>query len=94
MSTNLRQEGRLVVLEDANPISPAGHAGNVVIHTHGCKLNQADSSNLARQFRRAGYRVIEDITQADIFVLNTCTVTSTADSQGAASAPGRPPRQP
>ena len=81
MSTNLRQEGRLVVLEDGNPISPAGHAGNVVIHTHGCKLNQADSSNLARQFRRAGYRVIEDITEADIYVLNTCTVTSTADSK-------------
>ena len=60
---------------------PAQTAGNVVIHTHGCKLNQADSSNLARQFRRAGYNVVEDISEADIYVLNTCTVTATADSK-------------
>ena len=56
-------------------------AGNVVIHTHGCKLNQADSSVLARQFRQAGYRVVEDVAQADIYVLNTCTVTATADAK-------------
>ncbi len=36
---------------------------------------------LARQFRRAGYRVVEDVRDADIYVLNTCTVTSTADSK-------------
>ena len=56
-------------------------AGRVVIHTHGCKLNQADSSVLARQFRQAGYRVVEDVAEADIFVLNTCTVTATADAK-------------
>ena len=56
-------------------------AGKVVIHTHGCKLNQADSSVLARQFRQAGYRVVEDVREADIYVLNTCTVTATADAK-------------
>ena len=56
-------------------------AGKVVIHTHGCKLNQADSSVLARQFRQAGYSVVEDVSEADIYVLNTCTVTATADSK-------------
>ena len=56
-------------------------AGKVVIHTHGCKLNQADSSVLARQFRQAGYHVVEDVREADIYVLNTCTVTATADSK-------------
>lgn len=60
---------------------PAGIAGKVVIHTHGCKLNQADSSMLARQFRQAGYILVNDVRDADIFVLNTCTVTSTADSK-------------
>ena len=58
-----------------------GSAGTVVIHTHGCKLNQADSSILARQFRQAGYTVVEDTAVADIYVLNTCTVTATADSK-------------
>ena len=59
----------------------AGPAGRVVIDTHGCKLNQADSSVLARQFRQAGYLVVSDVRDADIFVLNTCTVTATADSK-------------
>ena len=81
MSSNLRKEGQLITLNAGNPVSTADYAGNVVIHTHGCKLNQADSSSLARQFRRAGYRVVEDVTQADIYVLNTCTVTATADSK-------------
>lgn len=61
--------------------SEAGLLGRVVIHTHGCKLNQADSSILARQFRRAGYALIEEVGDADIYVLNTCTVTATADSK-------------
>ena len=61
--------------------SPAGLRGSVVIQTHGCKLNQADSSVLARQFRQAGYRLVEEVSEADIVVLNTCTVTATADSK-------------
>ena len=53
----------------------------VAIHTHGCKLNQADSQSLARQFREAGYLVVDPSAKADIVVLNTCTVTATADSK-------------
>ena len=59
----------------------AGAGGRVVIHTHGCKLNQADSSILARQFRQFGYTLVEEVSNADIYVLNTCTVTATADSK-------------
>ena len=54
---------------------------SVVIHTHGCKLNQSDSDQMARQFLLAGYRVIDSIPDADIYVLNTCTVTATADAK-------------
>ena len=68
-------------LEPGRNASTGPPAGRVVIQTHGCKLNQADSSVLARQFRQAGYLVVEDIREADIFVLNTCTVTATADSK-------------
>ncbi len=53
----------------------------VAIHTHGCKLNQADSQSLARQFREAGYLVVDSPEGADVVVLNTCTVTATADSK-------------
>ena len=53
----------------------------VAIHTHGCKLNQADSQALARRFRQAGYLVVEPSAPADVVVLNTCTVTATADAK-------------
>ena len=53
----------------------------VAIHTHGCKLNQADSQALARRFREAGYRVVEPSAPADVVVLNSCTVTAAADAK-------------
>ena len=53
----------------------------VAIHTHGCKLNQSDSQELARQFEAAGYRVVDAPGAADVVVLNTCTVTATADAK-------------
>ena len=56
-------------------------AGAVAIETHGCKLNQADSAVLARQFARFGYGLVDDHADADIIVVNTCTVTATADSK-------------
>ncbi len=56
-------------------------AGTVAIETHGCKLNQADSAALAQEFARAGYRLVDQRRDADIIVVNTCTVTATADSK-------------
>jgi threonylcarbamoyladenosine tRNA methylthiotransferase MtaB len=55
--------------------------GTVAIETHGCKLNQADSNLLARQFVETGYRLVDSVTEADVYVLNTCTVTATADAK-------------
>ena len=51
----------------------------VTIETHGCKLNQADSTTISNQFTNAGYVISADITSSDFFVLNTCTVTHIAD---------------
>ena len=51
------------------------------IHTHGCKLNQADSDLLARQFAEAGYQVVDWKAGADVMVLNSCTVTAAADAK-------------
>ena len=63
--------------------SAAGEAGppTAAIHTHGCKLNQADSEALARSFAEAGYRIVEWADGADVLVLNTCTITATADAK-------------
>jgi threonylcarbamoyladenosine tRNA methylthiotransferase MtaB len=51
----------------------------VIIETHGCKLNQADSQALARRFTQAGYQVVGPAQSADVYVLDTCTVTQVAD---------------
>lgn len=51
----------------------------VALDSLGCKLNQAEIQSLARQFDAAGYRLVEPDARADIFVLNTCTVTHVAD---------------
>ena len=57
------------------------HRGTVAIHTLGCKLNQADSDALARRFVSAGYRMADSEAGADVVLLNTCTVTATADAK-------------
>ena len=63
------------------PVTGVPAVGTVAIETHGCKLNQADSAVLAGEFARAGYRIVGSNADADIIVVNTCTVTATADSK-------------
>jgi threonylcarbamoyladenosine tRNA methylthiotransferase MtaB len=53
----------------------------VAFDTIGCKLNQAETELLARQFTAAGYELVSTADRADIYILNTCTVTQTADSK-------------
>ncbi|MDD5337985.1 MAG: tRNA (N(6)-L-threonylcarbamoyladenosine(37)-C(2))-methylthiotransferase MtaB [Dehalococcoidales bacterium] len=51
----------------------------VALDSLGCKLNQAEIQSLARKLEAAGYKVVASDAQADIFILNTCTVTHVAD---------------
>ncbi len=51
----------------------------VALDSLGCKLNQAEIELLARQLAEAGYRLVAPTDKADIYVLNTCTVTHVAD---------------
>ncbi|MBI4186431.1 MAG: tRNA (N(6)-L-threonylcarbamoyladenosine(37)-C(2))-methylthiotransferase MtaB [Chloroflexi bacterium] len=54
-------------------------AATIAVDSLGCKLNQAEAELLARQLAEAGYRLVSPDDEADIYVLNTCTVTSLAD---------------
>ncbi len=47
--------------------------------TLGCKLNLADSEEIARGLRAEGYDVVDRMCEADAFVVNTCSVTHVAD---------------
>ncbi len=51
----------------------------VALDTLGCKLNQAETELLAGQFVQAGCKLVSSADEADIYILNTCTVTHIAD---------------
>jgi threonylcarbamoyladenosine tRNA methylthiotransferase MtaB len=53
----------------------------VAFHTLGCKLNFTETSSLARLFEDAGYGAIDFEQSADIYIINTCSVTDFADQK-------------
>ena len=56
--------------------------GKVAFYTLGCKLNFSETSTIARDFLSAGYsRVNFSDYNADIYVINTCSVTENADNK-------------
>ncbi|MBO4691904.1 MAG: tRNA (N(6)-L-threonylcarbamoyladenosine(37)-C(2))-methylthiotransferase MtaB [Bacteroidales bacterium] len=54
---------------------------SVAVVTLGCKLNFAESSAIAQQFVKAGFREVSANESADIFVVNTCTVTEHSEKK-------------
>jgi threonylcarbamoyladenosine tRNA methylthiotransferase MtaB len=66
---------------------PAGQTGSrrrVAFATLGCKVNLYDSEAMMTQFRRRGYEIVDFAEPADVYVINTCTVTG----RGAAKSRG------
>ena len=55
--------------------------GTFSIQTLGCKLNYAESSTLARQLEKEGWNLAGPDLHADLYVLNTCSVTEFADKK-------------
>ncbi|MBQ3485102.1 MAG: tRNA (N(6)-L-threonylcarbamoyladenosine(37)-C(2))-methylthiotransferase MtaB [Clostridia bacterium] len=53
----------------------------VAFHTLGCKVNQYDTQAMLEKFRAAGYEVVPFEAAADVYVINTCTVTGTGDKK-------------
>jgi threonylcarbamoyladenosine tRNA methylthiotransferase MtaB len=51
----------------------------IALETLGCKLNQAETELLSRQFVQAGCSIVAVADKADIYILNSCTVTHVAD---------------
>lgn len=53
----------------------------VSLHTFGCKINQYESQAMGEALLRAGHRLVESASRAEIHVVNTCTVTAASDVQ-------------
>ncbi|MBR1774209.1 MAG: tRNA (N(6)-L-threonylcarbamoyladenosine(37)-C(2))-methylthiotransferase MtaB [Bacteroidales bacterium] len=54
---------------------------SIAFHTLGCKLNFAESSHLLRLFKQKGFQENEFHKVSDVYVINTCTVTSVAEKK-------------
>ncbi len=53
----------------------------IATHTLGCKLNFAETSDLMRRFNEAGWHSVDFGDKADLYVINTCTVTAIAEKK-------------
>jgi threonylcarbamoyladenosine tRNA methylthiotransferase MtaB len=53
----------------------------VAFHTLGCKLNFSETSSLSRMLENEGFEKKEFDDQADVYVINTCSVTDNADKE-------------
>jgi threonylcarbamoyladenosine tRNA methylthiotransferase MtaB len=56
-------------------------AQTVAFHTLGCKLNYSETSSLSRLLENEGFRKKEFNDMADVYVINTCSVTENADKE-------------
>ncbi|GKX31155.1 tRNA (N(6)-L-threonylcarbamoyladenosine(37)-C(2))-methylthiotransferase MtaB [Vallitalea longa] len=58
-----------------------GRNKTVSTHTLGCKVNQYETEAMEELFEKAGYEIVDFKDKADIYVVNTCTVTNVADKK-------------
>ena len=54
----------------------------IAFQTLGCKLNFAETSALGRQLKEIGFEKCKTNEEADVVIINTCSVTDTADKKG------------
>lgn len=57
------------------------HLGKVAFYTLGCKLNFSETSAIAKSFEEAGYARVSYDDHANVYVINTCSVTDNADKK-------------
>lgn len=53
----------------------------LLVYTLGCRLNQAESEAVADAFGKAGFSIVPEGEDADLYIVNTCTVTSKAEQK-------------
>lgn len=56
-------------------------SSKVAFHTLGCKLNFAETSTIGEEFLERGFSIVDYNDKADVYVINTCTVTEHADKE-------------
>ena len=52
---------------------------NVALHSLGCKVNRYETDVMGQKLQENGYNIVAFDEMADIYIINTCSVTSIAD---------------
>lgn len=68
-------------MENKHERQRTGEVKKVAFYTLGCKLNFSETSTIARNFQDEGFERVDFEEVADIYVINTCSVTDNADKQ-------------
>ena len=53
----------------------------VAFHNLGCKVNSYELDGISQMFQKQGYKIVDFAQKADVYVINTCTVTNIADQK-------------
>ncbi|HPI37320.1 MAG TPA: tRNA (N(6)-L-threonylcarbamoyladenosine(37)-C(2))-methylthiotransferase MtaB [Ignavibacteriaceae bacterium] len=53
----------------------------IALHTLGCKLNYSETSTIGKNFIDQGFELVDFKSKADVYLINTCTVTENADRE-------------
>ena len=54
---------------------------NICVYTLGCRLNQCESEAIASSFVSEGFTVVDENSSAELYIVNTCTVTGKAEQK-------------
>src|SRR5690606_8241457 len=75
------RNGKLTIFAVPNFGNKTGMKKKVAFYTLGCKLNFSETSTIARGFVDEGFERVDFSERADMYVINTCSVTENADKR-------------
>ena len=66
---------------DTPTTMPVAHAKALYVETYGCQMNKADSELIVGLLLRDGYRLTDQVEQADVILVNTCAIREKAEQR-------------
>ena len=52
---------------------------SVALHNLGCKVNEYEIEIMQQNIQKAGWKIVDFAQKADVYIINTCSVTNIAD---------------
>lgn len=78
-SAFILESGQFKVNQQTNQKKRGKYVKTIAFHNLGCKVNGYETDVMTAKFRDAGWKIVPFSEKADVYVINTCTVTSMAD---------------